>query len=341
MRRIPGFSDVHVHLRVPGGEHKEDFVTGSQAALAGGITRVLAMPNTNPPITTKDRMKKVIADASLKALCDVHFFAGASADTIHQLPEISDQAVGLKLYMNDAYGPLGITDLKTLIKIFQIWPKNKPIAVHAEGSMMATAIGLAIIFNRSLHICHVSRREEIELIAKVKARRFPITCEVTPHHLFLTEKDALRLGSFGEMRPSLATSDDVKALWEHINSTIDCIASDHAPHTVAEKESANPPSGVPGLETTIPLLLDAISRGQLSLKRLIDLMDVNPRRIFHLAVQPNTWMEVDLDQRIKIDNNMLFTKCGWSPFHGKNTQGKIKRVILRGKVVFEEGRIVH
>jgi dihydroorotase len=341
MIRIPGFTDVHVHLRVPGGEHKEDFVSGSQAALAGGITRILAMPNTHPPITSVARLKKVIATASEKALCDVRFYAGVSTESIHQLPEISDQAVGLKLYMNAAYGPLGITDLRTLNQIFRIWPKNKPIAVHAEGAMMATAIGLAASFTQSLHICHVSLREEIELIADAKSRHLPITCEVTPHHLFLTGKDATQLGALGEMRPPLATSVDVKALWEHINSTIDCIASDHAPHTLSEKNSDNPPSGVPGLETTIPLLLDAVLTGKLSLERLIELMDTNPRKIYHLPIQSDTWVEVDPDAHIKVDNTMLYTKCGWSPFQGREVQGKIKRVILRGRLAFEDGKIVH
>ncbi len=340
MIRIPGFTDVHVHLRVPGGEHKEDFISGSKAALAGGITRVLAMPNTNPPITSVVHLKKVIATASEKALCDVLFFAGVSTESIHQLPEISDQAVGLKLYMNAAYGPLGITDLKTLNRIFQSWPKSKPIAVHAEGQMMAMAIGLAASFNKSLHVCHVSRREEIELIADAKSRHLPITCEVTPHHLFLTGKDAKRLGTLGVMRPSLSTSDDVNALWEHIDTTIDCIASDHAPHTLTEKNSANPPSGVPGLETAIPLLLNAVFEGKLSLKRLSELMDANPRKIFHLPIQTDTWVEVSLDERTTIDNTMLYTKCGWSPFHGGKVQGKIKRVVLKGKLVFEDGSIV-
>lgn len=206
---------------------------------------------------------------------------------------------------------------------------------------MATAIGLAASFTRSLHVCHVSLREEIELIANAKSRHLPVTCEVTPHHLFLTGKDAIRLGTLGEMRPSLATSDDVKALWEHINSTIDCIASDHAPHTLKEKLGENPPSGVPGLETTIPLLLDAVFTDKLTIKRLSELMDANPRRIYHLPIQSDTWVEIDPVERVIIDNTMLHTKCGWSPFHGRKVQGKIKRVVLRGRVAFEDGKIVH
>jgi carbamoyl-phosphate synthase/aspartate carbamoyltransferase/dihydroorotase len=198
---------------------------------------------------------------------------------------------------------------------------------------------LAAAFDRSVHICHVSRWEEITLIAKAKARGLPVTCEVTPHHLFLTADDLDTLGPLGDMRPRLGTRRDVEALWAHLDTTVDCIATDHAPHTLAEKRSADPPPGVPGLETALPLMLTAVSEGRLTLGRLTELMDRNPRRIFHLPAQPETWIEVDPDDRHVIDNEGLHTKCGWSPFAGRRVRGRIRRVQLRGDLVFDDGVI--
>jgi carbamoyl-phosphate synthase/aspartate carbamoyltransferase/dihydroorotase len=201
-------------------------------------------------------------------------------------------------------------------------------------------IGLAAAFDRSVHFCHVSRREEIILIAKAKARGLPVTCEVTPHHLFLTEDDLDVLGPLGDMRPRLGSRRDVEALWAHINTTVDCIATDHAPHTLEEKRGDDPPPGVPGLETALPLMLTAVAQGRLTLDRLIDLMAHNPRRIYHLPTQPETWIEVDPDDRYILDNEGLHTKCGWSPFSGRRVQGRLRRVHLRGHVVFEDGEIL-
>ena len=168
--------------------------------------------------------------------------------------------------------------------------------MHAEGQSVAVGIGLAAAYGRPVHFCHISRRDEIELIAAAKLAGLPVTCEVTPHHLFLTEADARRLGPLGDMRPRLATRDDQDALWQHIASgVVDCIATDHAPHTLAEKASDSPPPGVAGLETSLPLMLTAVRQGRLTLARLVELMATNPRRVFGLPDQPDTFVEVDPD----------------------------------------------
>ena len=240
---LPGLVDVHTHLRVPGGEHKEDFTTGTAAALAGGITTVLAMPNTSPPLTTPAVLEETLQKAQRSILCDVGLFAGASPEQIEGVIELSRYTVALKIYLNDTFGPLRVEDLPTLNACFRLWPRQKLIAMHAEGQSVAVGIGLAAAYQRPVHFCHISRKEEIELIAAAKAQRLPVTCEVTPHHLFLTEADAERLGPLGDMRPRLATAKDVAALWAHIHSTIDCIATDHAPHTLEEKQSDSPPPG--------------------------------------------------------------------------------------------------
>lgn len=333
---LPGLIDVHTHLRVPGGEHKEDFATGTAAALAGGVTMVLGMPNTSPPLSTPEALALAYAQAQADARCDVGLFAGASPEQVTHLPALGEQAVALKIYLNDTFGPLRVEDVPTLRACFQTWPRAKMIAMHAEKQSVAVGIGLAAAYDRPVHFCHISRREEIELIADAKMRGLPVTCEVTPHHLFLTEADAVRLGPLGDMRPVLGTQSDVAALWEHLNDTVDCIATDHAPHTLTEKRSATPPPGVAGLETSLVLMLTAVTQNRLTLDRLIDLMAANPRRIYNLPEQPDTHVEVEMTPTV-VHNEAMYSKCGWTPFNGMTVAAQVRRVILRGDVVFEDG----
>ncbi len=340
-KRLPGLVDVHVHLRVPGGEHKEDIRSGTAAALAGGFTSILAMPNTSPPLVTLPDYRAAQQLADSQALCDVRHFAGASADHLDALPRLGQEAVGLKIYMDQTYGPLRTASLVALMSCFRQWPREKPIAVHAEGLSIAVVIGLAAAYGRSVHLCHVSRRDEIRLIAQAKQQGLAVTCEVTPHHLFLTEGDVERLGSLGDMRPRLATRDDVNALWAHLDTVIDCIATDHAPHTLGEKQSDPPPPGVPGLETALPLMLTAVVEGRLTMDRLVALMATQPRRIFGLPEQPDTWVEVEVGTPYLIENGELYTKCGWSPFSGMQVRGRVETVWLRGRSAFERDGAGH
>ena len=336
---LPGLIDVHTHMRVPGGEHKEDFDTGTAAALAGGITMLLAMPNTTPPLTTPAVMLDTRKTAAASIRCDVGLFAGASPDQVAFLPDLAAHSIALKIYLNDTFGPLRVEDVPTLRACFQNWPQEKMIAMHAEKQSVAVGIGLAATYGRPVHFCHISRREEIELIADAKARGLPVTCEVTPHHLFLTTKDAARLGPLGDMRPLLGSQDDVDALWFHIDETIDCIATDHAPHTLTEKHSDTPPPGVPGVQTSLPLMLTAVAQKRLSLDRLIELMHHNPRRIFNLPQQENTHVEIGMTPST-IHSEQSYSKVGWTPFDGMEVAGQVIRVVLRGQVVFENGRIL-
>ena len=341
LMKIPGLADVHVHLRVPGGEHKEDYRTGSAAALAGGFTTLMAMPNTNPAITTAEGWRAAQKQANYESLCDVALFMGVSISSIENLPEVGKFAPALKLYMDLTFGDLRIEGVENLERIAELWPKDKVLALHAEGESLRTGLKLAEKFRRRMHFCHISRKEEIEWIAEAKGQGLPVTCEVTPHHLFLTGADAVRLGSLGDMRPRLASQSDVDALWSHINTTIDCVASDHAPHTLAEKQaSQNPPPGVPGLESTLPLLLNAAAEGRISYDRIVTLLSINPRRIYSLPEQPDTWVEIDPNESYEFPDHALYTKCGWSPFSGTHFKGRILRVVLRGKEVVRNG-IVH
>ncbi len=218
-----------------------------------------------------------------------------------------------------------------------------PIVAHSESRTMAAAILFAAMYNRPIHIAHVSLREEILIIKAAKERGIKVTCEVCPHHLFLTKDDipAISHGHAGrgEVRPRLATKQDVDALWENMDA-IDCFATDHAPHTIEEKDSDNPPPGFPGLETFLPLILNAVKDGRLTMDEVIAKMHTNPKAIFNLPAQPETWVEVDEDAQYEIKASEQFTRCNWTPFEGWKVKGKVRKVILRGKTAFEDGKIM-
>jgi carbamoyl-phosphate synthase/aspartate carbamoyltransferase/dihydroorotase len=336
--RLPGLIDAHVHLREPGEAHKEDLTTGTAAALAGGVTMVLDMPNTKPPIVDARSLARKRDLARQKAVCDVGFFIGASVTNGEVAAALSEQAVGLKVYLDQTHGPLRVRNLLALIAHFRSWPASRPIAVHAEGLSTAIAIGLATSFGRRLHVCHVSRADEMALVRAAKERGAAVTCEVTPHHLFLTNADAQRLGPYGDVRPRLAREADRTALWQNLD-IVDCVATDHAPHTRAEKDGDSPPPGLPGLETMLSLLLTAVSDGRLPMERLIQLTHDGPARVFGLPAQADAWVEVDTDTHYEISNEGLFTKCGWTPFAGMRVLGRIRRVLVRGTVAYEDGVI--
>jgi dihydroorotase-like cyclic amidohydrolase len=243
--RLPGAADIHVHLRDPGETHKEDFASGTAAALAGGVVTVLAMPNTRPPLIDAAAFREAVRRARALARCEVGLFLGGTADNAAEAAALARQAAGLKLYLDATYGPLRLEGLAALLRHFEAWPGHRPIAVHAEGRTVAMVIGLAALFRQPVHFCHISRREEILLIRRAKERGLPITCEVTPHHLFLTEEDLPRLGPFGQMRPPLASRADQETLWANL-AIVDAVATDHAPHTIAEKRGGEPTPGRAG-----------------------------------------------------------------------------------------------
>ncbi|MBN1580773.1 MAG: amidohydrolase family protein [Anaerolineae bacterium] len=333
LTRLPGLIDAHVHLRTPGQTHKEDLETGTRAAIAGGFTHVLDMPNTTPSIIDENSLDRKLEQIRQLAHCQVSQFVGGSEHTIENVGKLANRAVGLKLYLGQTHGSLLLSHPATVIALMRRWPGV--VAVHAEGWQLAAAIGLARLLDRPIHCCHVARQWEIELIRQAKERgSATITCEVTPHHLFLTNEDAGRLGPFGYMKPELGTERDRQALWDNLD-VIDCIASDHAPHTLAEKQSRSPPPGVPGLETTVPLLLNAVYENRLTLERMIELLYDGPRRVYGLSKQPETSVKVELDKRHTLNNHTLYTKCGWTPFAGVHVRGMVRSVILHGKQVHQ------
>ncbi len=353
MLKLPGLIDPHVHLREPGATHKEDFDTGTSAALAGGFTTVLAMPNTKPPIFDASTLELALDAAKQKARCDYGQYIGAGPGNAEIAASLAGTAAGLKMYLDSTFGELRLDDMTLWQPHFEKYPKQFPLVAHSESRTMAAAILFSALYDRPIHIAHVSLKEEILLIKAAKEKGIKVTCEVSPHHLFLSkddipspsppsplpEEEGRRGEGRMEVRPRLAKKEDVDALWTNMN-VIDCFATDHAPHTLAEKDSENPPPGFPGLETALPLLLTAVSESRLTMPDLIAKMHTNPRKIFHLPEQPETWVEVDENASYEIKASEQFTRCGWTPFEGWKVKGKVRKVVLRGKTAFEDGKIL-
>lgn len=338
--KLPGLIDTHVHVREPGATHKEDFDSCTSAALAGGITMICAMPNTNPAVINAETFEFVRKLAKQNARCDYALFAGASSDNATTISELAPEAAGLKMYLNDTFTTLKLTDLVVWQKHLANWPKKAPLCVHAEKQTTAAIILLASFVNRPVHICHVARKEEISIIKVAKEKGLKITCEVCPHHLFLSTDDIDNIGPLkSQVKPTLATPEDQQALWDNLH-IIDCFATDHAPHTLEEKTSPNAPPGFPGLETIVPLLLNAVHEGRLTMEDIINKFHRNPKRIFNLPDQFNTYVEVDMDEEWIIPDTTRYSKAKWTPFAGRKVKGSIHRVVIRGEVAYVEGQVL-
>lgn len=338
---LPGLIDSHVHFREPGLTQKEDFLTGSKAAAAGGITTFLDMPNTNPPTTTIERLEEKRRLAK-KSVVNYGFHFGSTKDNIEEIKK-AENIASVKVYMDITTGELIINDENTLKKIFQI-PITKTI--HAENERILKAIEFGRDYSR-LYFCHVSSKQELDNIIKNKTSN--IFIEVTPHHLFLTEQEKEKHKGFADMKPGLKKKDDQIALWEAIkNNFVDTIATDHAPHTKDEKMQINYPFGVPGCETMLPLLLNAVNDKLLTLKKLVQLCCENPAKIFKIKrkgfIQEGfdadlTIIDINLEKEVR--NEELQTKCKWSPFNGFRLKGWPVMTIVNGNIVFDNGNINH
>lgn len=341
MITFPGLIDPHVHLRYLNPE-KEDFLTSTNAAIAGGFTMVLDMPNNNPPITTFPRLQMKIDQASHYTKYDVGFYFGSQGDNLDEFAKVKDLVFGLKLYLNITTGGYLINE-QTMKKIYHKWYEvtngEKPIFLHAEEDVFDSVAKIITETKQPTHIGHVSTEEELTKIIILREKGLPITCGVTPHHLFLTQEDEEKLGPFGLMKPRLKSKKDQQFLWDHFKD-IDVVESDHAPHTIDEKRSKNPPFGVPGLETTVPLLLTAMHEKRIAKEDIIDKCYTRPKQIFHIPDQPETHIKVDEQEAWTIKNGKLYTKCNWSPFSGWKVTGRVKEVVIRGKKVFEDGKIL-
>lgn len=338
---LPGLIDSHVHFREPGLTHKEDFFTGSCAAAAGGVTTIIDMPNTIPPTTTIELLdeKRKLAE---KSIVNYGFHFGSAVDDMNEIRKLKDSdAASVKVYMDATTGNLLINNNEALNFILRNY---KMITCHAEDDHVLKAINLIKDTKNKLYLCHISTENELNIIKKNKIKN-KVFVEVTPHHLFLSEADDKN--SFFKMKPALKSKKDQEALWLAIEKNrIDAIGSDHAPHTIEEKQKENFPHGIPGIETMLPLLFNAVLNKKLKMEKLVQLCCENPAKIFQIRNKGFIKEGYDADLVVvdpllekEVNNESLFTKCKWSPFSGWKLKGWPVMTIVNGNVVFENGKI--
>ncbi len=342
--RWPGLIDVHVHLRDPGATHKEDFRTASRAAVKGGFLQILDMPNNPIETITVARVKQKVKLVKKKSKCFIGFHMGTNGKNIKELKESAKlkEVFGLKIYFDMTTGGMMISDLKLLEKVYEAWDSKKPILAHAEGMQLAGAIALARVYDRRLHVCHVSLAEEVELIKRAKKSGPKITAGTTPHHLFLTKNDEKRLKGKAIMKPPLGTKKDQQALWKGLKSgVIDLVESDHAPHTKKEKTGKKIAFGVPGLESTLGLMLRGVKLSKCSLKQVKKWLYHNPKKIFRLKSLEKSYIEFDPDKSFQLREKELKTKCGWTSFTDIDLFGQVEKVVFNGRTILLNGDIIN
>ena len=343
---MPGWIDPHVHFRDPGLTHKEDFETGSKAAISGGVTTVFDMPNTIPPTCTIKNLSNKRKLVSKRSYCNYGFFFGGSANNVSDIKQVRNIA-GIKLYLNTTTGNLKMDNEKKWKDIFNM---GKLVALHAENDTFFRAVDIwrDLGFPCPIHLCHVSLASEIEKIQEIRAKfpRAQITVEVCPHHLFLDASDRIKYGAKCQMKPELASKKDRRALWQAVlDGTIDCFATDHAPHTISEKESGKVFFGVPGIETLFPLIFSKFLQKKWDLKKLAGMTSQNATKIFNIADKKSAirknfdadMIVIDPEKKYEIEPKSFFSKSKWSPFAGQKIQGKIEQTYLNGQKVFENG----
>lgn len=375
---LPGVIDTQVHFREPGLEHKEDLESGSRAAVLGGVTAVFEMPNTNPNTDSADALNDKLKRADQRMWCDHAFYVGATNENAEQLAELErlPGAAGVKIFMGASTGSLLVSDDATLARVLASGKRR--VAIHAEdeprmqsragervegdpsshpvwrddeSAMLATQriLKLARATGRRIHILHITTPAELEFISKNKDIA---TCEVTPQHLTLAGEDAYpRLGTFAQMNPPIRSAKHRDGLWYWLNQGVpDVIGSDHAPHTREEKAKSYPasPSGMPGVQTLLPLLLDHVANGRLSLQRLVDLTSAGAQRVFGLVTKGRIaagydadFSIVDLKAKWTVEESWLASRCGWSPFTGMELTGRPIGTIIRGNRVMWEGGLAN
>jgi dihydroorotase len=356
---LPGLIDPHVHFRVPGMEDKEDWGHGSRAAFKGGYTTVFDMPNTKPTTTTKERLidkfniiNKQISESGLPMRYKLFF--GADKNNFQEIVKVKDQIVGIKVFMGASTGELLMDDESSLHAIYAIASKfNLTIALHAEDEMIIRhnsalydketnfkyhsiirspeaavkavelVIKLSRIYGVRSYILHLSTKAELDLVRAAKLEGVPIYAETCPHYLFLDDSMYDRLNGFAKMNPPLRNKIEQEHIWDAINDgTIDTIGSDHAPHSITDKNQplCKCPSGVPGIETSLPLMLTAYKEGRVSLKTLVRLMHDNPRQMFNVEAN-NDLVFANIEDYHPLSNEQLCTKAKWSPYAGMNLTG--------------------
>ncbi|MFX0096409.1 MAG: dihydroorotase family protein [Candidatus Hodarchaeota archaeon] len=376
---IPGMIDAHVHLRDMNQSYKEDFYSGTCAAAAGGVTTVLDMPNNKIPITSPSGLRRKMKEASQKIIINVGFYSALPKSLSDFQTLIKTGAVAFKIYLPSPIGEIDVYDDGQLSSVFRetsklnaivafhpevrASPSFKPgsddsgiqefLTAHKDGLEKSAILRFIRINNEigtKLHICHMSSQGSLLALRTTKSQNPRITCEVTPHHLLLTKKAISRWKAFAKMLPPLRTKSDVESLWAEVvnDGLVDIVASDHAPHAIEEKSDfTSAPSGIPGLETTVPLLLTQVLAGRLSMKRFVELTSENPARIFNLGKKGRIAEGYDADLTLIdtksetcIDAEMFFSKAKFSPFSGWKVHAIPMTTIVGGRIVMRDREII-
>lgn len=376
---MPGVIDPQVHFREPGAEHKEDIASGSRACAAGGVTSFLEMPNTRPPTVDSEQMAWKQARAAATSLVNYGFYIGATPENGDALVAAGDRddIPGIKIFMGSSTGSLLVSERDDLEAIFS--RGRLPIAVHAEDearlneriaafagadvsqhpeirdvetARLATSLALELSeqFDRRLHILHLTTADEVALLKERRSPSGRVSAEVTPQHLLLHAPEIYeRLGTLAQMNPPLRTAEHGEALWRGLHDgLIDCIATDHAPHTLEEKAEpyGKAPSGMPGVETSLAAMLDAAHRGLCRSEQVVHWMTEAPAQVWSMVGKGRLEVGfdgdiacVDLARRRAIDDGPIRSRCGWSPFAGMPLTGWPVTTLVRGVAVFRDGEI--
>jgi dihydroorotase len=374
---LPGVIDSQVHFREPGFESKEDLESGSRAAVLGGVTAVFEMPNTRPATTSAAALADKVARARGRMHCDFAFYVGATRDNIDDVPELErlEGSAGIKVFVGSSTGDLLVEDDTSLDRI--IAKLRRRAAFHAEdearlkermglrrtgdptshpewrdeeAALIATKriVGLAEKHKRRVHILHVSTAAEMQFLA---AHKGWVSVEVTPHHLTLVAPDCYReLGAYAQMNPPVRDEPHRRALWAALGSgLVDVLGSDHAPHTREEKDAAYPAthSGMTGVQTLVPIMLDHVNAGRLTLERFVDLTSHGPQRLFGIRGKGRIaegydadLTIVDLKREEAITNEWIASRCGWTPYHGRRVRGWPVGTFVRGARVMWDGEVL-
>ena len=374
---LPGIIDTQVHFREPGSTDAEDLESGSRAAVLGGVTSLFEMPNTNPPTANLVEFDKKLKAAKNRMHSNYAFYFGATPDNTDQLADLKnvEGCCGVKLFAGSSTGNLLVdkeADIEKVIsssdRIVSIHSEDEDIIklrkkfikkgdVHShpewrnvECAMSSTrrVVKIAERYNKKIHVLHVTTKDEVDFLAMHKKN---VTFETTPQHLTLYAPDCYdKLGTYAQMNPPLRTKEHYDRLWVAIkNNIVDVLGSDHAPHLKVNKDKEYPdtPSGMPGVQTIFPVMLDHVNNGKLSLKQLIDLMCENPCRIF--GIQNKGYIKegfdadltiTDMNKEVVIKDEMIASKCGWTPFNNYKVKGFPVGTIVNGNLVMSDGKIV-
>lgn len=352
---MPGVIDVHTHMREPGITSKEDFATGSRACAKAGVTTFYDMPNTIPTTTTLEALRDKKKLASEKSIVNYGFhFGGSRNNNIDEIKKVLEakEANTVKIFMNVTTGEMLIEDEDILKNIFK---NSKLVLVHAENEMIDKAVEYNKNYGNGLYVCHIPSKEELKKVLEAKKNpelntgKHPVYAEVTPHHLFLNEEireSTDRNKMLLRMKPELRTKKDNEFLWEALNNgEVDTIGTDHAPHLISEKLEKIT-FGMPGVETSLALMLNAYNEGKVKLEMIQKLMSENPARIMKISKRGKLEegyyadvIAVDLDKEWTVGvEDTIESKCGWTPYENWKLKGKNVLTIVNGKVVYQNNK---